>query len=271
MMLCPLQDAIEVERYGGKAASLAASLRRQLPVPGGFALEVDLVDAIARGDAEARELLDGVVSQLGGRVAARSSAIDEDSATASFAGQHLTMLNVTNDADLAEAIAAVRASGEAAGAQAYRAHLGTIRAARVAVVVQRLVDPEVAGVLFTRNPITGADEYVVECAWGLGEVVVSGRITPDNIRISKSGRILAYLPGEKDLALVAAHSGTREISVEDARVYAPCLDAQAVASLLELARRCESIFEGPQDLEWALVDDEFVLLQSRAVTTGGAA
>jgi pyruvate, water dikinase len=266
----PLAEAADESRFGGKAVSLGRSLREGLPVPEGVALDVDTVDAIARDGAAAIAACDELLQALGGRVAVRSSAVGEDAKDASFAGQHTTILNAASAAALVQAVAEVHQSAHTASALAYRARLGIAGPPRIAVVVQRLVDADCAGVLFTRHPTTGARERVIEAAWGLGEIVVSGAVIPDAYRLDPEGRILERTTGVKDVALrLHAGGGTTEVVVDDARAHAPVLDDVALAALHALTLRCEAVFGRDLDIEWAFESGRLYLLQCRAITRGG--
>lgn len=261
---------------GGKAVHLASALRAGLPVPNGVALPFALADAIAADQhgvlASARRMLAEAL-ELGRGVAVRSSAVGEDGASASFAGQHLTVLGLNSVEAVIDAIRRVRASASAPSALAYRARMSVTGEVRVGVVIQELVDAECAGVLFTRNPMTGADERVIEAAWGLGESVVSGLVVPDRYRVARDGRVLECTPGLKDVALRPQGSsggGTAEAAVDERLARALCLDEARIARLHALAERCEAIFGSAQDLEWAFTArprDELFLLQRRAITT----
>ena len=161
---------------------------------------------------------------LGGPVAVRSSAIGEDGASASFAGQHATVLGVICAQTLVAAIKKVRESAHAPSAIAYRKRLGLDAAPRMGVVVQRLIDADKAGVLFTKNPMTGADERVIEASWGLGEAVVAGLVTPDCYRVTREGRVVERAAGDKDIAIrLRADGGTHEVEVDPHRAAALCL------------------------------------------------
>jgi pyruvate,water dikinase len=264
-MLVPLFDAVEERELGGKAVQLGAALRAGLPVPAGVALpHRDVVDAAA-----IREQLGVALATLGGLVAVRSSAVGEDSATASFAGQHATVLGVRDLDGLEAAVAEVVASAHAPSALAYRAKLGLDPTPRMGVVVQTLVRADVAGVLFSRHPITGADERVIEATWGLGEAVVQGLVTPDGVRMARGGRVLARTIGDKDLAIRwSDRGGTEEVAVDDDRIAIPCLDDSMLADLERLTSRCEALFGGTQDLEFAFEAGALYLLQRRAITRG---
>lgn len=267
MSVVPLADARDETEFGGKAVQLGAALRAGLPVPPGTALAAALVEAVAAGDPAATAELETLAARVAWPVAVRSSAVGEDSAEASFAGQHLTQLNVRDAARLAEAVAAVWASAHSEAALSYRARLGIHGHPRTGVVVQRLLEPEVAGVLFTRNPLNGADERVVEASWGLGEAVVAGTVVPDRFRIARDGTVLERAPGWKQVALrQSADGGTVEELVTSDRVEQLCLDDSQLAELHGLASRCEESFGAGRDLEWAFADQTLYLLQCRAVT-----
>jgi pyruvate, water dikinase len=268
MTAVPLEDATDESVFGGKAVSLGRALRARLPVPRGIALPADVVDQIARSIGGSVQALLASPHVPGGRVAVRSSAIGEDSGGASFAGQHATRLNVTR-AQLPSAVQAVWASARSDSALAYRKRKGLSPEPRMAVVIQELVDPVAAGVLFTRNPITGADECLIEAAWGLGESVVNGSVTPDRFRLDAQGRLIERVLGEKDIRVVCdAGDGTVETSVDAAMQQAFCLRDDQVAALHALASRCRDLWGHDLDLEWALgAGDALYLLQSRPITT----
>jgi pyruvate,water dikinase len=264
--LAPLADAGD-PAFGGKATALASALRAGLPVPGGFALDAALVTAVVRGDADAIARVADACRALPAPWAVRSSALGEDSASASFAGQHLTILGVRDEAALFVAIAKVHASATTDAVLAYRKKLGIAGTPRMAVVVQTLLRPEISGVLFSRDPTAAArDGRVVEAIWGLGEALVAGLVTPDRYRVARDGAVLERTIGDKDIAIEPDNDGTAEVAVAPERVRAACLDDARLAELAALASRCEALFGGPQDLEWALAGGRLHLLQSRPVT-----
>ena len=273
MTATSLASALDPGLFGGKAVQLGAAIRAGLPVPAGVALPVDLVEGIARHCEDARAELVRAVREIGGPLAVRSSAVGEDGAAASFAGQHLTVLNVAGPEAAEEAVRQVRDSGHAAAALAYRRRQGLDDSPRVGVVLQRLVAPDRAGVLFTRDPMTGEDVRVIEASWGLGEAVVSGLVTPDLYRVDRDGRVLSVEPGDKALVLwPLPGGGTVEDEADGDRAAAPCLSGQDVARLHALAARCEATYGPDLDIEWAIADGQPILLQVRAITRlGGAA
>jgi len=265
-----LRDAVALD-FGGKAKALAGAVAAGLRVPDGLALDADLVARVVAGESAAREQVQAAVAALPAPWAVRSSAVGEDSAQASFAGQHSTVLGVT-PTELFEAIAAVHASGHTDAALAYRARMNVTGAPRMGVVIQTLLRPDISGVMFSRDPSATAREgRLIEATWGLGEALVAGLVTPDRYRVAADGRVLERAIGDKDIAIEAqADGGTAEIAVAGERAKTACLDDARIAELAQLASRCEQLFGGPQDLEWAVANGRLHLLQSRPVTAGAA-
>ncbi len=263
----PLAEAEDESQYGGKSAGLSRGVRAGLPVPPGFALSVGAVDAVVAGAEEMIAALEEVLAHLAGPVAVRSSAVGEDDQGTSFAGQHATLLNVRTHEALVDAIGEVYRSAHSASALAYRERMGIEGEPKMGVTVQRLVEAEAAGVLFTHNPVTGAEERLIEAAWGLGEVVVSGLVVPDSYRISSDGQIVERVPGEKDVELqVTPKGGIESIPVEPQRARALVLEDSQLAALHELTLRCEAEYGQRLDIEWAFADGQLYLLQCRAIT-----
>ena len=263
----PLGEQLDERFFGGKAAQLAAAVRAGLCVPAGIAIPVDFVDAVASGRDDARRELGAVFHALGPPLVARSSAVGEDSTQASFAGQHLTRLNLRSLPELVDAVCAIRASAHSPSAIAYRERLGLPLEPRMAVLLQALVDSEVSGVLFSRNPLDGSDELVIEAAFGLGEAVVAGLVTPDRFRLARDGSVLERAAGLKDVALrTDAAGGTRVTHVPAELAHALCLDDAKLAALHALAVSCDHVFDGAHDLEWAFASGRLHLLQRRTLT-----
>ncbi len=159
------------------------------------------MDAIASGEPASTAALLEAVRALPTPLAVRSSAVGEDSAGASFAGQHITVLNVPSADDVEAAVREVWWSANSDSAITYRKRLGVFARPSVGVVVQSLLQPDTAGVMFTRNPITGADERMIEASWGLGEAVVSGRVIPDSFRVARGARCSRRAPALKKFAI----------------------------------------------------------------------
>ena len=270
--IVPLVDADEEELYGAKALGLGDALRAGLPVPPGIALPGLEVDAIASGEVAAAAALREAVRELPTPLVVRSSAVGEDSAGASFAGQHITVLNVPSADDVEGAVREVWWSANSDSAITYRKRLGVFARPSVGVVVQSLLQPETAGVMFTRNPITGADELMIEASWGLGEAVVAGRVIPDAFRVARSGEVLERRPGLKRFAIRASpNGGTVDEEVDADLVEALCLRDEQLQALSALAEDCERVYGAGRDIEWAFAGGQLYLLQCRAVTVSAGA
>jgi pyruvate,water dikinase len=262
-----LIENLDESSFGGKAAQLSVALRAGLPVPDGVALPVAFVDAVAAGRPHALATLTEIFDIFTGPVAVRSSAVGEDSEVASFAGQYQTHLNVKSISGLVEAVRAIWQSARSESALAYRQRLGLSPEAKMGIIVQALVTPTTAGVLFTRNPFDGADEIVIEASWGLGEAVVAGLVTPDRYRLGRDGTVIECIPGIKHITIqVMADGGIEQREVPPELIRAPCLDESHLHRLHALATRCEEVFGGVQDLEWAFAGGTLYLLQRRAAT-----
>ena len=267
----PLAKARETAIFGSKAVGLGDAEREGLPVPPGVALSGSIVEAVAAGDERAIARVAKAVRTLQGPLAVRSSAVDEDGAEASFAGQHLTLLNVPSADEMTSALREIWWSANSDSAITYRQRVGLFTRPSVGVVVQTLLDPDVAGVMFTENPMTGADERVIEASWGLGEAVVAGLVIPDHYRIDRSGQVLERKPGLKKLAIRSvASGGTVEEEVPADLAEQLCLDDDQLEKLSQLASRCEQVYGPARDIEWAFAGGKLYLLQCRAVTTGQA-
>ena len=268
----PLLEAREHSIFGSKAVGLGDAARGGLPVPPGVALSGPIVEAMASGEDSALKEVERSVQGLQGPFAVRSSAVGEDSAGASFAGQHVTLLNVPSADAVPAAVCEIWWSANSDSAITYRQRTGMFVRPSVGVVVQALLDSDVAGVMFTQNPINGADERVIEASWGLGEAVVAGRVIPDHYRVSRSGDVLERACGMKQLAIRRApDGGTVEEQMTSADAERPCLSDEQLNALNELATRCEQVYGPGRDIEWAFAGGELFLLQCRPVTRAGKA
>jgi pyruvate,water dikinase len=268
----PFMKATEIALYGSKGVGLGDAARQGLPVPPGVVLSGDLVEAVASEEAQAIAEVAIAIAGLTPPFAVRSSAVDEDGAAASFAGQHLTVLNVHSIADIPGAVRDVWWSANSDAAITYRQRIGKFTRPSVGVVVQTLLNPTAAGVMFTENPVTGADERLIEASWGLGEAVVAGLVVPDHFRIDRAGQVLERKAGRKRIAVRSLpNGGTFEEKLPPAQVSQLCIDDAQLAALGELALQCERIYGPRRDIEWAIQDGKLYLLQCRAVTTGKSA
>jgi pyruvate,water dikinase len=267
----PFTRARETSLYGAKAVGLGDAARQGLAVPPGVALSGDLVEAVASGDGGAIDRVAKAIAALAPPFAVRSSAVDEDGAAASFAGQHRTVLNVHAPADVPDAVREIWWSANSDSAITYRQRVGLFTRPCVGVVVQTLLNPTVAGVMFTEHPVTGADERLIEASWGLGEAVVAGLVVPDHFRLDRAGQVLERKAGRKRIAVRPLPTGgTFEEPVPPAQVSQLCLDDAQLAALAALALQCEKVYGPRRDIEWAFQDGALYLLQCRAVTTGKA-
>lgn len=253
--------ATHVPLVGGKAASLGELLHAGHPVPPGFVIgasERTLSPALAASVLAAFD-------ELGmRRVAVRSSGVGEDGSEQSWAGQFATLLHVNRDA-LLQAIQACWDSTQTARVAAYANgdHL------ELAVLVQHMVNSDVAGVAFSVNPITGnKNEMIAEAVYGLGELLVQGTVTPDNFLLDKqTGAILDQDIAEKTIQLTYHNGQTAEVEVPTELRSIPALTPAQLAELAALTRRVESYYGYPVDIEWAFERGTLYLLQARPITT----
>lgn len=214
--------------FGGKAGNLL-KLKEEFRVPEFF--------VITPGES-LDEVLEKFDKLGAGRVAVRSSAVNEDSRDAAWAGQLETVLNVDRNG-LLEAIKACRESASSERAKAYAASHG-IESGGVAVMVQKMIESRVSGVAFSKHPVTGESKVVVEAVQGLGEQLVSGQVTPDT-----------YIEGGEQYI---AGSGA-------------ILSDKELVEIIELTKKVESFLGYPVDIEWAFEGDALYLLQARPITT----
>ncbi|SEG30727.1 phosphoenolpyruvate synthase [Halobellus limi] len=300
----------DVDHVGGKAASLGELTAAGLPVPSGFvvtaatyrefienagideelfaAVDVDHEDTEALREAHERahelimetpvpdDVRDGIVSAYrdlgdGERfVAVRSSATAEDLPDASFAGQQETFLNVREDA-LVDRVKECWASLFSQRAIYYRNRQGFPHdEVDIAVVVQEMVDAEKSGVLFTSHPSTGEPQIIIEAAWGLGEAVVSGSVSPDNYVIDReTAEVETVTVADKKMMMVKDEETgeTVEREVPDEKRSKRVLSDEEIDELVELGERVEDHYGTPQDVEWAVHGGEVYMLQSRPITT----
>ncbi|PGF15258.1 phosphoenolpyruvate synthase [Natrinema sp. CBA1119] len=302
-------SAGDLETVGGKGASLGELTGAGLPVPPGFvvtagtyrsfieeaeideelfaAVDVDVDDSAALADAADRaqeliletpfpdelqtEILESYHEVGNGEafVAVRSSATAEDLPDASFAGQQETFLNVTEEA-LLDRVRECWASLFTQRAIYYRQEQGFDHSAvNIAVVVQQMVDAEKSGVMFTSHPSTGDATMIIEAAWGLGEAVVSGAVSPDNYVIDRDDRSMDVTIAEKKVMHekdeATGQTIEREVP-EDKRTQRVVSDDE-IDALMDLGERVEDHYGEPQDVEWAIVDGDVYMLQSRPITT----
>lgn len=204
-------------------------------------------------------------------VAVRSSATAEDSAEASFAGQQDTYLNVKGVDELSEKVKACWASFFGGRALFYRSQKGSLEDLSMAVVVQRMIAPEKSGVMFTVDPVMkNQAQMMIEAAWGLGEAVVSGMVTPDNYMMERSSSSISRkMIAPKAFAMVRdeEHGGVIEIELDEEKQRAQVLNEEELSNLVALGETLEQHFGSPQDVEWGIENGKIFLLQSRPITS----
>ncbi|WP_312281068.1 PEP/pyruvate-binding domain-containing protein [Oscillibacter sp.] len=285
----------DVPIVGGKGANLGEMFNAGLPVPDGFCVTGNAFDEymkrngfdqqasayretlrseIASGQlwAELEQEIAGCYAVLGEnvRVAVRSSATAEDLPEASFAGQQETYLNVVGREPLTIAIKKCFASLYSARAVAYRkqANFDAVKIS-LAVVIQKMVESEVSGVLFTADPVSqNPDQMMLNASWGLGEAIVSGKVTPDIYIFSKkSKRIADKKLGDKGVLICYGTTGIeeRETPLEQRSRF--CLNEKQVLEVFKMGQKVEQHYGSPQDIEWAISGGKLYLLQSRPITT----
>jgi pyruvate,water dikinase len=246
---------------GNKAAALARLTQNGFPVPPFFCVSVQALEALDKA------LLKAALTDLrADAVAVRSSGVDEDQAGASFAGMYTTRLNVIGEENVRRALEEIRESASNPAATAYRKQRGLTLAPRVGAAVQKLILAEASGTIFTRDPVQGSGDVVLEACWGLGETLADGMITPDRWVLSRDRRVMSIRIGDKDIASVPDEGGgTKLIELDEAKRHAPCLSSDAIRRLTSVALECERLFGAPQDIEWAVASDQIWILQSRPI------
>lgn len=245
----PLSAATDVAVAGGKAAALAVAIAHGYRVPDGVVLPV----VTAPADDELGSALAGLVERLGGSVAVRSSAVGEDSAAASYAGQYESVLSVESDESLRQAIRTCRSSARSAAVRSYAEHAHD-RDGEIAVLVQSMVRPTAAGVAFSIDPVTGDEHVVIEATTGLGDALLAGEVTGERWTVRTGTRPSVESDGGGDSEGDSEGDGESVLTESEAR---------------EVAELCHSLAVdtgGPIDIEWAFEDGALFLLQARPVT-----
>ncbi|HVM61902.1 MAG TPA: PEP/pyruvate-binding domain-containing protein [Verrucomicrobiae bacterium] len=228
------------------------------------------LSAIAVSPDVAKAVTTAVTAEPVGAWAVRSSATVEDQPEASFAGQHDSFLNVRGGDAVVAAVKRCWISLFTERAISYRVRKNIgVDGAQMAVIVQQLIDADAAGVMFTADPAGGnSHTIIVEAAFGLGEAVVQGKVTPDRVEVSRSRlEVTRRDTGVKQMRIVAANDGVREESLATEKASACVLDDETAARLARLGLEVERVLGGPLDIEWGVRDGELWLLQARAVTT----
>ena len=268
-----LSDGHDSHVVGGKAINLARLINAGFPVPDGFVVTTHAFGLAHRGAASLpKDVADAVgeaYRDIGSPiVAVRSSATAEDLDDASMAGQYETYLDLQGEQAVLDAVARCWRSIDSPRTRAYlREHGIAFEKVAMAVVVQRLIPSEKAGVLFTANPQTGSrSEILIEASWGLGEAVVSGMVQPDTLILDRATGVLkSCVISDKQVWIEPGAHEARPVA--DDKRKAGCLNSKEVHALWKLGLKVMDHFSSPQDIEWAVADGNVYLLQSRTVTT----
>ena len=271
------EDCHHTHVVGGKAASLSR-LAALHTVPPGFAIPA--LDANANAEGLPRTIAEAIraayarlaeeTGEEAVSVAVRSSAIDEDAAGASFAGQHDTYLNVRGHAAVLEAVTRCRDSAISPGALAYRKQQGiSVEDVKIGILVQQLVASDVSAIIFSHNPINKSpDEIVINASWGLGESLVGGTVTPDTYVVRKSDlSLVSRQIAKKEQMTVMVPEGTKEVPVPKLLSEEPSLDEERAIEMAQMAIKLEKATSYPVDIECAVAQGTLYLLQCRPITT----
>jgi pyruvate,water dikinase len=294
---------------GGKGANLGELTTANFPVPSGFVLTtaaydifmqthdlqpqiISLANTVSVTEPQSGERAATQIKQLvgeheipeeiatelvaawrdlgGGPVAVRSSATAEDLPGASFAGQQDTYLNIQDEAALLAAVKSCWASLWTARAIAYRLRQGVDSATiSLAVVIQQLIPAEIAGILFTADPVSGEREQIfINATWGLGEAIVGGQVTPDTVVVAKqSWAVVSRETAVKTIMTVRTDSGTTAQPVPQEKQREPVLDDETAVQLAQLGVQIEAHYDMPVDIEWAIAEGQIAVLQARPITS----
>ncbi|MBP1932121.1 PEP/pyruvate-binding domain-containing protein [Ammoniphilus resinae] len=299
MYTIPLETAsqIEARQVGPKAWHLAQLIQQNIPVPRGFVIRAEALDLFLKenhlneriGEAEFPQLLqqslipEGIKRELfksykrlqewalpsSLSVAVRSSSAAEDLQEASFAGQYETYLNVHHFNEVLDRIKACWASLFSPRVRQYamqkRVNLSSMP---MGVLVQQMVSADVAGVIFSMNPVTrNTGEIIVNASYGLGEAVVSGLVTPDQFVVQKTTGTVQKELGFKEMKMISSPAGTETVETTEAEQQQFCLSDDQVHALTEETKRIESLYSTAVDIEFAIQDGKLYILQVRPITT----
>lgn len=278
---------------GGKGANLGEMVHAGIPVPEGAVLTTEAyrlyvkenkIDLKAQAEEIRKAFLTGSIPEElqvtlleyyigigeGERVAVRSSATAEDLEDASFAGQQETYLNVRGEQELTEAVKHCYASLWSDRAVSYRREKGyEDENVALAVIIQKMVESETAGVVFTINPASGKkEEMLINASYGLGESVVSGVVSPDELVCDRLGKVIKCQIGAKETQVVYGEKQTVTVPVAEEKRSRLSLSDEQIRKLTETAAEIERYYHRPMDIEWAFADQKLYILQARAITAG---
>jgi pyruvate,water dikinase len=239
-------------------------------------LREEIIEAYENLNVEEKDLEKGALKILDKKepiyVAVRSSATTEDLADASFAGQQDSFVNVRGNEELIENIKKCFASLYTARATYYRNKKGYTKDPRLAAVIQRMINSEKSGVIFTENPAFKNNNVVIEAVFGLGEGIVSGKITPDQYVVSRKDlKVVSESVSDKKIEIIRGEKEREEtVKLPEKKSKARVLTNFEITRLAELALKLENHYHKPQDIEFAIEGDGIYLVQTRAITTIGS-
>jgi rifampicin phosphotransferase len=254
------------ELVGSKASLLARLMALDYEVPDGFCVTTQV---LTKGEKFYRRDVLKAAQRLGRPWIARSSATVEDSPGHLFPGLFATFLGLSDEEALLAAITRIAASRRDQSVVAYAKRLGVDpETIHMAVLVQTLVPAKAAGVAFSRHPVSGERQVLVEANHGLGETVVDGSVDPDRFSAT-SDTVVARILGSKQVKAVTGPSGVRRCAATEREQHTPAISDSQVVAVATLARKLENDLGYPVDLEWAIAAGRFYVLQARPSESGG--
>jgi len=262
----------DVSLVGGKGAALGELIRIGIPVPSGFVITTNAYRIYAKNGIppqcklEIQQAFHALQSDM---VAVRSSGTMEDSSTASWAGQLESYLNITEN-HLLPTVLKCWDSFNSTHAQAYQKQSETSHETRsMAMVVQQQICSDISGVCFTANPVSGEkNEIVIEACRGLGELLVQGKITPENyVMRASDGHVVSHTQANQKVMLMITNGQMHELPVSQEKMQVSILSEGERTKIVETAKKIEGHFGKPQDIEWAIEEGNLYIVQSRPITT----
>jgi len=265
VVLC---DATEESVYGRKAVRFAQTSNAGLPIPVALAFPFTFVEAITYGSPGPRYLLDWVSKTVSAPVAVRSSSMDDFLDISGLNRRHPERLNIRTLVEVIDAIKSIWHEFHAGEAMLMRRQMGFTETPRVAVIIQEMVFADVAGLLFTRDPLTGLEEAVIEACWGHEEAVTAGLTEPDRYKVARDGTVLHSSAGNKDGAIRFYECGMFQTVIGEEKSHALCLNKRQIGRLNQIALKCEKVFGKAQVIEWAIAGKRVYILQRSPVERG---
>jgi pyruvate, water dikinase len=289
-----LINQVPAQMVGSKAWNLGIMLKQNFPVPAGFVITssvfkallhaIDLDSRPAASDFEQKfmgaSILPCIVADIQTSylslhkhniyaVAVRSSSAMEDLSSASFAGQYETFLNVCTFEDLIVSVKRCWYSFFSPLVQVYASHQQvSLDSLYMGVLVQGMIDADVSGVIFSKNPVTNEQqEIIINSSYGLGEGIVSGLVTPDQFIVNKKTRGMMTELGSKELKVIPAKHGTQTVNTSTQEQETYCLMEQEIENLVKLTLEIEQHYSTPVDIEFAMKQGRCYVLQVRPITT----